>query len=670
MRVCPYGILDYLQTEHFEIAPMPVSTPIAAIKTILIVEDKEEDRKNFRLYIDRFSDCEIRFLEEERGRAGLEAFSQDEVDCILLGLHLPDMSGLEFLSRFKKRFGDCVCPIVMLTGKGSEEDAVMAMNQGAHDYLSKLRLTPDLLQRAIENAAEKVRLEKRLEQQRIDLEVKNHQLQVMKDHLERLVEERTRDLLLTNERLLVEIEERRKAEHQVRENAKFNRMIVDAVPPFMAYVDHRDCYRFANRQYERVFNCKESEILGREISHHLGDSFQKARRKALRGIHQEFEHRQANANGTYETYHIALTPHKNKKNKGGDVLGYFIVGSDVTEKLITEQSLMETEAKFSALFRGAATGIALSDLKGAIIDCNTAFQHILGHRKPDILGHDIQEFYAGPVGQKERRFLRERKHGKRRSYRIDKRLKAKDGHTIWGRLTTSIILGINQVPQFVVHMLEDITPQKENEAFIQKSLDEKQVLLKEVHHRVKNNLQVIQSLLRMQAREVKGSALEPLLRESQNRIRSIALIHEQLYKQDDFAEIDFADYLNQLLRQLFHTFDLKNLNVTSSIDFQDIYLSLTKAIPCALITNELVTNSLKYAFQGKSEGKIFINAYRKNGWLTLIIKDNGAGFPKGLDIEASETLGLKVVRTLTRQLGGEMEISSNGGVEFRLSFMP
>ncbi len=219
-------------------------------------------------------------------------------------------------------------------------------------------------------------------------------------------------------------------------------------------------------------------------------------------------------------------------------------------------------------------------------------------------------------------------------------------------------------------MLEDITPQKENEAFIQKSLDEKQVLLREVHHRVKNNLQVIQSLLRMQAREVKGSALEPLLRESQNRIRSIALIHEQLYKQDDFAEIDFADYLNQLLRQLFHTFDLKNLNVTSSIDFQDIYLSLTKAIPCALITNELVTNSLKYAFQGKSEGKIFINAYLKNGWLTLIIKDNGAGFPKDLDIEASETLGLKVVRTLTRQLGGEMEIISNRGVEFRLSFMP
>ena len=646
---------------------MPVSTPIAAIKTILIVEDEAEDRENFRRYIDRFSDCEIRFLEEETGRAGLEAFSADAVNCILLGLHLPDMSGLEFLAQFKKKFGDSICPIVMLTGKGSEEDAVMAMNQGAHDYLSKLRLTPELLQRAIENASEKVSLQKRLEKQRLDLEVKNHQLQVMKDHLERLVEERTRDLVLSNERLLVEIEERRKAEHQVRENAKFNRMIVDAVPPFMAYVDNRDCYRFANRQYERVFNCKESEILGRNISDHLGNAFEEGRIKVMEGQHQEFEHRQANANGFYQTYHIALTPHK---KKGGDVSGYFIVGSDVTEKLITEQNLIETEAKFSALFRGAATGIALSDLNGDIVDCNAAFQRILGRRKIDILGHGIQEFYAEAVGDDERKFLRECKFGKRRSYQIDKPLNARQGQTIWGRLTTSMIQDLDQVPHFMVHMLEDITPQKENERFIRKSLDEKQVLLREVHHRVKNNLQVIQSLLRMQSREVRGSALEPLLRESQNRIRSIALIHEQLYKQDDFAEIDFADYLNQLLRQLFHTFDLENLNVISTIDFQDIYISLTKAIPCALITNELVTNSLKYAFQGRSEGKISINAYQENGRLTMIIKDNGTGFPEDLDIESSKTLGLKVVRTLIRQLGGEMEFISDKGVEFRFSFIP
>ena len=311
---------------------MPVRTSIAAIKTILIVEDKDDDRKHFRLYIDQFSNCEIRFLEEESGEAGLEAYSGNTVDCILLGLHLPDMSGLEFLSSFKERFGDYVCPIVMLTGHGSEEDAVMAMNQGAHDYLSKLRLTGETLQRAIENAAEKVSLHKRLEQQRLDLEVKNHQLQVMKDHLEKLVEERTRDLLLTNERLLVEIEECRKAELQVRENAKFNRMIVDAVPPFIAYVDNQDCYRFANHQYERVFNCEEGEILGQKITDHLGEAFQSARSQALQGNNQELEHRRANARGVLQTYKIVLTPHK---EKGAEVLGYFIVGSDVTEKLIT-----------------------------------------------------------------------------------------------------------------------------------------------------------------------------------------------------------------------------------------------------------------------------------------------------------------------------------------------
>ena len=643
---------------------MPIS---AAIKTILIVEDEAEDRENFRRFIEQFSDKEIQFLEEETGKAGLEAFSTKEVDCILLGLHLPDMSGLKFLGRFEKKFGQSICPIVMLTGHGSEEDAVMAMNRGAHDYLSKLRLTPKLLQRAIENAAEKVSLHKRLEQQRLDLEVKNHQLQVMKDHLERLVEERTRDLVLTNDRLLVEIEERHKAERQVRDNANFNRMIVDAVPPFMAYVDSRDCYRFANRQYERVFNCKESEILGRTITEHLGNAFIDGRVKVMEGQHQEFEHRRTNDNGFHKTYHIVLTPHK---NEAGAVVGYFIVGSDVTEKLITEQNLVETEAKFSALFRGAATGIALSDLNGDIVDCNAAFQRILGQRKINILGHGIQKFYAEAVREDERKFLRECKFGKRRSYQIDKPLNARQGQTIWGRLTTSVIQDLDQVPHFMVHMLEDITPQKEYESFIQKSLDEKQVLLREVHHRVKNNLQVIQSLLRMQSREIKGSALEPLLRESQNRIRSIALIHEQLYKQDDFTEIDFAGYLNQLLRQLFQTFNLENLNVISSIEFQGIFISLTKAIPCALITNELVTNSLKYAFKGRSEGRISINAFRENGLLTLLIKDDGTGFPEDLDIETSETLGLKLVRTLVRQLGGEMDFISDKGVEFRFSFIP
>ncbi|MCZ6671340.1 MAG: PAS domain S-box protein [Verrucomicrobia bacterium] len=758
-------------------------------RTVLIIEDSSADRLMYRKFIGQLTAFNKRFLEEESGLAGLQRYSEETIDCILLDLHLPDMNGVEFLGQFREKHGDNVCPIIMLTGQGSEEDAVMALKAGAHDYLSKIRLTPENLNRAVENAIEKVNLHKRLENQRLDLKVKNNQLQVMKDHLEKLVEERTRNLIVTNERLLVEIEERRKAESQVRESARFNRMIMDAAPAFIAYVDENDCYRFANLQYQRVFRCKEEDILGISLTDHVGNAFEDERNDALQGNPQDFEYHHITSDGDQGWYHILLTPHTSPY---GELLGYFMVGIDVSEKreaeealttqaqlidqslnaiistteegiirtwnegaerifkipyeqaigqhisfmyapgddrlfenqilaplqekqqmeadlvfmdgqdepvqvhalfsllkdidgnqqgivgyyldntarLKTERSLQESEAKFSALFRDAATGIILSDLNGKIADCNLAFGEILGLNKKDVIGKTIENFYLPGEEEEEFEYLNDCQKGKRTSYQIDKQLKAEDGRTIWGRITTSMILGQDREPNFIVRMLEDITRQKENEAFIQKSLEEKQVLLREVHHRVKNNLQVIQSLLRMQSRKAKDSSMEPLLRESQNRIRSIALIHEQLYKQDDFSEIDLANYLNLLLRQVFRTFELGSLRVTSRVEFKNIYLSLNKAIPCALIINELVTNSLKYAFNGKDTGEIRIQAEQENGTLTLVVRDDGCGIGDSVDIDTSETLGLKIVRTLTRQIGGTLEISNQDGTHFKLTFEP
>jgi len=156
-------------------------------RTVLIVEDSDADRSRYRKFIGEMTAFNKRFLEEESGEAGLKRYGQEPIDCILLDLHLPDMDGLEFLERFHKAHGRDVCPTVMLTGRGSEADAVKALQAGAHDYLSKSDLTAENLNRALENAIDKVNLHKRLENQRIDLEVKNTQLQVMTDQLEKLV---------------------------------------------------------------------------------------------------------------------------------------------------------------------------------------------------------------------------------------------------------------------------------------------------------------------------------------------------------------------------------------------------------------------------------------------------------------------------------------------------
>ena len=172
-------------------------------RTVLIVEDRDADRSRYRKFMREMTAFNKRFLEEESGEAGLKRYGKESIDYILLDLHLPDMNGLTFLERFHKAHGRDVCPIIMLTSRGSEADAVHALQAGAHDYLSKSDLTAESLNRALENAMEKVNLHKRLENQRIDLEVKNNQLQVMTDQLEKLVEERTRNLIVTNERLLV-----------------------------------------------------------------------------------------------------------------------------------------------------------------------------------------------------------------------------------------------------------------------------------------------------------------------------------------------------------------------------------------------------------------------------------------------------------------------------------
>ncbi len=768
---------------------MELSHADTKTRTVLLIVDKDADRQHCKDLIHESGARESRFLEATTGLAGLECYDDASVDCILLDLHLPDMMGLEFVERFHNQYGENVCPIIMLTRQGSEELAVKTLKAGAHDYLSKNGLTAETLSRAIDNASDKVSLHKRLQKQQIDLKTKNNLLHAMKGQLEQLVEERTTNLIETNERLLIEIEERRKAEAQVRESARFNRMIMDTAPAFIAYVDEDDCYRFANLQYQRIFRCNEEEILGVSVSDHLGHVFETERKFALLGKPQDFEHSHVTDEGEREWYHILLTPHRGAY---GELVGYFIVGMDVTDKkaaeealmtqaqLIdqslnaiisttesgiirtwnegaerifkipydeaigqhisfifmpdeqdvfeervlaplkeeeqmeadlvllngesnavqvhalfsllkdingkdqgvvgyyldntlkfkTERSLKETEAKFSALFRDAATGIIISDLEGRIADCNAACERILNLKSSEAIGKTIEEFYLPGEDDIEAGFIAQCENGARTSYQIDKQLKTADGRLIWGRITTSMILGADDKTQFIVRMLEDITQQKENTEFIEKSLEEKQVLLREVHHRVKNNLQVIQSLLRMQGRESKGSSFEPLLRESQNRIRSIALIHEQLYRQDNFAEIDFADYLNLLLRQVFRTFEMGSTRISSRIEFRDIYLSLTKAIPCALIVNELVTNSIKYAFKGKEAGVISLKAEKNDGLLTLTIHDDGCGFCDQIDIDASETLGLKIVRTLTRQIGGSLEICGKEGAKFKLTFEP
>ena len=220
---------------------------------------------------------------------------------------------------------------------------------------------------------------------------------------------------------------------------------------------------------------------------------------------------------------------------------------------------------------------------------------------------------------------------------------------------------------------------------LKRSLQEKEVLLKEIHHRVKNNLQIISSLLYLQSNHVADSRDVMAFKESQHRVASMALIHEKLYLSSDLASLDFTQYIEKLSLDLLRSYQVSQRQVTLEVDVVEVPLELDVAIPCGLIINELVSNSLKYAFPNGKQGTISVRLkYRGDDGapivtageekervrLELLVSDDGIGIPEDFDTESSDTLGLVLVRTLVQQLDGDMILERNEGTTFRIQFSP
>jgi PAS domain S-box-containing protein len=223
--------------------------------------------------------------------------------------------------------------------------------------------------------------------------------------------------------------------------------------------------------------------------------------------------------------------------------------------------------------------------------------------------------------------------------------------------------------QDIVCVAQDITERKRSEKIVEDSLHDKEVLLREIHHRVKNNMQIISSLLSHQMENINDNKIKDIFAQSQNRILSMALVHEKLYQSSDLRNIDFKEYINDLAANLFESYR-KSENIKININVKDILLDIDLAIPTGLIINELITNSLKYAFPGSMKGEINIS-FRSTGenLFELVIGDNGIGFPKDLDFRKTKSLGLHLVTILAeKQLHGSIDINRNKGTEFQIKF--
>jgi two-component sensor histidine kinase len=251
-------------------------------------------------------------------------------------------------------------------------------------------------------------------------------------------------------------------------------------------------------------------------------------------------------------------------------------------------------------------------------------------------------------------------------YHMEKRYIHKDGRIVWVSLTVSLVRHADGTPAYFVSQIQDITQRRAAHEQIQASLAEKEVLLKEIHHRVKNNLQVISSLLRIQSGYLKDPADTEILRECETRIQTMAMVHERLYQSGNFAEIDFGGHLRELAALVVRAQSRDPERFRLDVQCASALVSLDDAIPLGLIAAELMINAFKHAFSDRTYGCVRVRFQREAEGLILEVADDGVGLPADFNFEQGKTLGLRLIRSLARQLRAEVSAESAPGATIRV----
>jgi PAS domain S-box-containing protein len=331
-----------------------------------------------------------------------------------------------------------------------------------------------------------------------------------------------------------------------------------------------------------------------------------------------------------------------------------------------EEALARSETRYRELVANLSEAVVEIGMDSIITYASPQVERIFGFRAEEIVGKSLVDFIHPDFLEKGLEAIsRIAEEGPVMDFEF--KTMHKDGRYLDASISGQLVEEAGATK--IVGIVKDITERKQAEERVKAALREKEVLLKEVHHRVKNNLQVIISLLGLQSRQVRDKAVLTAFRDCQSRIQSIALIHEKLYKSKDLARVDFAGYIRNLVPDLLRTYGLEPGSISLDIKAEDVRLGIDTAVPCGLIINELITNSLKHAFPGGRKGSIAIDFRSEGaGWIMLSVADDGVGLPESIDINRVETMGLKMISNLTKQLDGSIEMERKGGTKFRVKF--
>ncbi len=321
--------------------------------------------------------------------------------------------------------------------------------------------------------------------------------------------------------------------------------------------------------------------------------------------------------------------------------------------------LDEASAMMSAIVEHSSDLVAVASGEGRLVYLSPACRTLLGMHAEQLVGHTWTELVAPEDRELLLNMLAEASGNPGHISTL--RCGRKDGSFAWMEARVALLQATSSAQPMIVLTLHDVTAQREHEEQMQSSLRDKEVLLREIHHRVKNNLQVIQSLLKMRARSLRAGETRTAIEATVQRVHAMALVHERLYQREDLVRLSLKDYLQDLFKGVLASSSATPGQIQLDLDTEDIPLSLDMAIPFGLLVNELLCNCLKHGFPGGRRGRVAISIQRVAEAVRLVCRDDGVGLPANFDPAASRSMGLKLAESLARQLGGTLHFTTDNG---------